>query len=69
MFDWPQDAAAIRRYVEVDFAVDRAIVASQSVAEFDAVRPIGPSFSYKQYGLVEQLQTTIRDSAPPMPND
>jgi hypothetical protein len=60
MYSWPEDREKLRLYVSVDFAADRAKLAKQSVEEFDAIRPIGPFYPYKQHGYVEDLIETLR---------
>jgi hypothetical protein len=61
MFEWPEDSSEVQQYVEVDFAADPQRIAEQSVHEFDAVRPIGPYYPFKDRGTVEALLKTIRE--------
>lgn len=60
MYSWPEDSEKVRRYVTVDFKVDPARLAKQSVEDFDAIKPIGPCYPYKQDGHVASLIETIR---------
>lgn len=61
MFEWPKDSAKVQRYVTVDFAADPDVLAEPSAKEFDAVRPIGPHYPFKDSGFVEALLKTIRE--------
>lgn len=60
MFDWPEDSTKVQQYVEVDFSVDPQNLAKQSADEFDAVRPIGPYYDFKDSGQVKALLKSIR---------
>ncbi len=62
MYSWPEDWQKVRLYVTVDFDADPATLATQTVEEFDAIRPIGPSYPYKQYGHVADLLNTLKKS-------
>lgn len=61
-YDWPVASAKIRQRVAIDFAADVAVLAQQDPMEFAAIRPIGPCYEYRDYGLVLALQETIRRS-------
>jgi hypothetical protein len=61
MFEWPKDSPEVQRYVAVDFSADPQRLAVQSVDEFDAVRPIGPYYPFKDRGTVEALLKSIRE--------
>jgi hypothetical protein len=63
MFHWPEDSSRVQQYVQVDFSADPQRIAEQSVEEFDAVRPIGPYYSFKDRGGVEALLKTLRERA------
>jgi hypothetical protein len=60
MFDWPKDSHEVQQYVAVDFSADPRQLAEETAAEFDAVRPIGPYYPFKDYGSVGALLETIR---------
>jgi hypothetical protein len=60
MYSWPEDLEKVRLYVTVDFEADPAILAKQSVEEFDAIKPVGPYYPYKHYGYVAALIETLR---------
>ena len=63
MFDWPQESAKVQQYVAVDFSADPQRLAQQSVDEFDAVRPIGPYYPFKDYGGIKALIEHVREQA------
>jgi hypothetical protein len=60
IFEWPKDSKKLQEYVEVDFSADPEHLAKQNVDEFDAVRPIGPYYPFKDRGSVEALIKSIR---------
>lgn len=60
MYSWPEDWEKVRLHVSVDFEADPAKLAKQSVAEFDAIKPVGPCYPYKHNGHVEDLIETLR---------
>ena len=59
-YDWPTDSPEIKRRVIVDFDADVTTVANQRPMTFEAIRPIGPRYEYRDYGYVESLQETLR---------
>lgn len=63
MFTWPQDSKRVQQYVAVNFSADHERLAQQSVDEFDAVRPIGPYYAFKDRGGVKALLEHIRQRA------
>lgn len=63
MFEWPRDSVKVKQYVTVDFSADPQRLAEQSVEEFDAVRPIGPYYAFKDYGGVKALIEHVREHA------
>lgn len=60
MFEWPKDSQEVQKYVTVDFSADPKRLAEQSAAAFDAVRPIGPYYPFKDRWQVKALLETIR---------
>jgi hypothetical protein len=60
MFSWPEDSTDVQKYVELDFSANPQNLAKQSANQFDAVRPIGPYYEFKDYGSVEALLKSIR---------
>ena len=64
MFQWPADSGEVQKYVTVDFAADPKQLAGQMPAEFDAVRPIGPYYPFKDRGQVTAFLKTIRAHKP-----
>jgi hypothetical protein len=53
--DWPR---GLRECVSIDFQADPAVVAQQDPTTFDAVRPIGPCYEYRDF--VPSLQETLK---------
>ena len=62
MFEWPADSQEVQRYVTVDFSADLQRLASQTADDFNAVRPIGPFYDFKNRWQVESLLTAIRET-------
>ena len=60
MYAWPTDADKIKDLVEIDFHSDPRELAKQSIQEFEAIKPIGPFYPYKQDGYVESLLETLK---------
>jgi hypothetical protein len=62
MFEWPKDSAEVQRYIAVNFAARTDSLATQSVKEFDAVRPIkGSYYEFRDEGNVGSLLKKIRE--------
>ena len=57
---WPTDSPALQQRVSVKFDADLDKIADQDPMEFDAIKPIGPYYEYRDYGTVDSLQETIR---------
>lgn len=62
-YDWPVELHEIRKRVFIDFEVDITTLAIQDVMDFSAIKPNGPSYNYRNYGLIESLQNSIRKVA------
>jgi hypothetical protein len=60
VFPWPKDSQKLQQYVTIDFSADPALLAKQSVDDFEAIQPIGPCFSYKHDSYVPNLLNTLR---------
>lgn len=58
--EWPREAEQLQNRVAIDFSPDIAMLIVQDPMEFDAVKPIGRCFSYRKYGFVESLQSTLQ---------
>ena len=58
-FGWPADSEMIQGHVAIDFSVDVSRIADQDCLEFDAIKPIGACFEYRDYGTVESLLVTL----------
>ena len=63
MYSWPDDAEIVQDHVTIDFDADLTTIASQTVDEFDAIRPIGAHFPHKDYGYVRSLIETAKTAA------
>lgn len=63
MFEWPKDSRNTQQYVAIDFSADPRRLAKQEVDEFEAVRPIGPYYPFKDRGSVATLLNAIREHA------
>jgi hypothetical protein len=58
-FQWPDSSLTMQRRVEIDFNADLNDIAEQNSMTFDAIKPIGPFYEYRDYGIVDSLQQTI----------
>ena len=61
-WNWPQDREKMQRYVAIDFGADLDKVAMQSAESFQAVRPLGPCYSYKHDKGLADLLEVIRQT-------
>ncbi|MCE9547258.1 MAG: hypothetical protein K8T25_17440 [Planctomycetia bacterium] len=61
-YEWPKDSKTIQQYVAVDFTADPKVLAHQSVDDFQAIKPIGSHFPYKDYGFLKSLLQTLREA-------
>jgi hypothetical protein len=61
-YQWPEDAAAIRQRVAIDFQADPRKIAYEDPEEFSAIRPLGPNYGNPVF--VSTLQQAIRESMP-----
>ncbi|MFN9541017.1 MAG: hypothetical protein ACK6A8_17445 [Planctomycetota bacterium] len=59
-FQWPTDSLILQSRVNIDFDADLNQIGTQNPMGFDAIKPIGPYFEYRHYGIVDSLQETIR---------
>jgi hypothetical protein len=62
LYEWPSAAVEIRRRVSIDLGADLEEIMKQSPWEFSAIRPLGRHYPYQDYGFIESLQKTIRNS-------
>jgi len=62
MYSWPADVDILRQFVTISFDADMGVIASQTVDDFDAIRPIGSYYPYKDYGHVKTLIETVKHS-------
>lgn len=61
LFDWPKDSREVQRYVEIDFSANPERLAKQGIEGFDAVRPIGPYYGFKDSHEVKALLKALRE--------
>ena len=59
---WPADSAEIQKRVFIDFQARPQQIAAQDPMSFEAIKPIGPYFEYRDYHYVPSLQAAIRES-------
>ncbi len=62
-YEWPGQAKHIKECVEIEFQINRRLVANQDPREFTAIKPIGPYYEYRYYGFVQSLQRTLNMAA------
>ena len=62
-YKWPDQSRHLRDCVAIDFHVDAKTITAQNPMDFQAIRPIGPHYEYRDYGFVESLQATLEQSA------
>jgi hypothetical protein len=55
MYSWPKDSETVQEFVAIDFDANLSRIASQTVEDFDAIKPIGSCYDYKQYHFVSSL--------------
>ncbi|MFL5331456.1 MAG: hypothetical protein ACJ8C4_21410 [Gemmataceae bacterium] len=58
--DWPTLWEFYRQRLQIDFQPDLNKIAHQDPMQFTAIKPVGLSFEYRDYGTVAALQATIR---------
>lgn len=61
IFEWPKDSLEMQKYVEIDFRADPRVLAKQTADEFDAIRPIGPYYPFRDRWQIAHLMQTIRE--------
>ena len=59
-FQWPESSSTMQQRVKIDFAADLHEISEQDRMTFDAIKPIGPCYEYRDYGIVDSLQQTIK---------
>lgn len=61
-YEWPAESAEIQKRVQVDFQAEPDVIVHQDPRAFEAIKPIGPYYEYRQYGFVESLQIGLARS-------
>ena len=59
-FQWPADSPALQCRVAINFQANLNEIVEQETMEFEGIKPIGPYYEYRDYGIVDSLQETIR---------
>ena len=59
-YDWPTQSPHLRECVTIDFGADGNTMINQDPMEFEAIKPNGPYYEYRNYGFVDSLQETLR---------
>ena len=62
-FAWPEQAEFLKEHVAIDFQPDLKLVATQQPTDFEAIKPIGAYYEYRDYGFVQSLQETLARTA------
>jgi hypothetical protein len=68
-FAWPRASKHLQACIEVDFKADTRQIVQQDCMEFDAIKPRGPYFEYRDYGFVASLQETLRQAQVGLPRN
>jgi hypothetical protein len=63
MYSWPDDSEAVHELVVINFDVDLTKIAAQTAEDFDAIRPIGSCFPYKDFRYVDSLIKNAKATA------
>lgn len=61
-YEWPAQSAHLQENVAIDFGADVDVIINQNPMEFEAIKPIGSFYEYRDYGFVESLQDTLAKS-------
>jgi hypothetical protein len=59
---WPNVSAEVQKRVLINFHVDPKEIAAQQPNTFDAIKPIGAYYEYREYPYVRSLQGAVRKS-------
>lgn len=58
--DWPARSAYLKERIAIDFDADVEVIIQQDRMQFEAIKPIGSTYQYRNYGHVESLQKTLK---------
>jgi hypothetical protein len=58
-YAWPAATAQLQERVTIDFQVDQMAIIGQKLMDFQAIKPIGRCYEYRDYGFVSSLQKTL----------
>ena len=61
---WPDDRAEFEKRVYIDFQADPQVIAQQKPEEFEAVKPIGSYFEFRDRGSVAALIKLLQGEEP-----
>jgi hypothetical protein len=57
---WPAASKHLQECVAIDFQADPEQIARQDPMKFEAIKPIGPYYEFRNYGYVASLQETLQ---------
>lgn len=57
---WPNESPHLQECVIVDFNADANTIINQRPIQFEAIKPNGPYYEYRDYGYVDSLRETLR---------
>jgi hypothetical protein len=61
-YEWPAQSTQLQDRVTIDFSADSNTIINQDPMQFQAIKPRGPHYEYRDYGFVESLQSTLKDA-------
>jgi len=59
-YDWPGRSPHLQERVSIAFDVDAQAIVTTPFMEFNAIKPIGSYYEYRDYGFVESLQESLK---------
>jgi len=62
---WPNQSPHLQECVVVDFTADVNTIINQPPIQFNAIKPNGPYYEYRDYGFVDSLRETLRHASSP----
>lgn len=61
---WPECAKEVEKRVSIDFQADVEKIIREDAFVFEAIKPVGRHYEYRDYGDVNELQRTLRQRIP-----
>ena len=59
-YDWPMQSLHLQECVTIDFAANANTIINQNPTQFEAIKPNGTYYEYRDYGFVDSLQETLK---------